>query len=353
VIAWVQTAFGGPEVRGLSEAPAPRAAASEVIVRVAAAALNRLDVLQRAEVVVPGFTLPHVAGMDVAGEVVEAGSAEGADLVGRSVVVDPVVSCGHCVWCDADTPTYCADFATIGSTRWGGFAEFVLVPARNCTVIDVALDDTDGFVEAASIPVAGVTAWRGLVSAGRIQPGETVVIPGAGSGLGVAGIQIAKLHGAHVIALAGSADKVAPATDLGADDVIVRTDGDWVEQARELTDGLGADLVWDHVGGRFLTQALQATRTGGRVVLSGTTDGLRSDLYLPDLYQPGRSIIGHGSYGRKDMADVTAAYADGRIRPVIDSVWGFEELPKAEAKLECGDFFGKIVLRGPGRGAAA
>lgn len=353
MIAWLQTAFGGPAVRGLTDAPAPRAEPDEVIVRVGAVALNRLDLLQRSEIVVPGFTLPHVAGMDIAGEVVAAGSVEGEYLLGRVVLVDPVVSCGHCELCRGGTPTFCEEFATIGSTRWGGFAEFVRVPARNCTVLDIDQADTEALVEYASVPVASVTAWRGLVGAGALGAGETVVVPGAGSGLGVAGIQIAKLRGATVLALVGSPAKAAAATALGADEVIIRSDGDWVERVLQLTDGRGADLVWDHVGGTFLPQALRATRRGGRVVLSGTTDGLESILHLPELYQPGRSIIGHGSYSREEMAATIAAYRDGSIRPVIDSVWDFEEYRAAEAKLESGDFFGKIVLRGPGRKKAA
>jgi len=353
VKAWLQTAFGGAEVRGLTEVPEPRLAERDVLVRVHAFALNRLDLLQRVEVVVPGFAVPHVAGMDFAGVVDAAGGQEGEALVGRTVLVDPVVSCGDCEYCAADTPTYCAEFGTIGSTRWGGFGEFVAVPARNCHVLDLDDGDVDGLIAAASLPVAGVTAWRGLVSAGGVDADTTVVIPGAGSGLGAAGIQIAKAKGARVLALVGDPAKREAAIRLGADEVIDRSAGDWVESVLRLTDGRGADLVWDHVGGRFLPQALLATRRGGRVVLSGTTDGLETALHLPDLYQPGRQIIGHGSYGRQDMADVIEAYRTGVIAPVIDSVFDFDALPAAEAKLESGRFFGKIVVRGLPLGASA
>lgn len=348
MIAWVQTGFGGPEVRRLIEVAAPSPAADEVVVRVLAVALNRLDVLQRHEPVVAGMAVPHVAGMDLVGEVVSAGSAEGEALVGSVVLVDPVVSCGRCELCLADTPTYCARFQTIGSTRDGGMAESVVVPARNCTVVRVAPDDTERLTELAAVPVASVTAWRGLLSAGRLQAGETVVIPGAGSGLGAAGVQIALRQGAEVFTLVSGERKRRLAEASGAQHVIDRTaTPDWVAEVRALTDGRGVDLVWDHVGGRFLGQALRATRAGGRVVLSGTTDGLDTQLHLPDLYQPGRSIIGHGSYGRADMAAAMAAFSDGELSVVIDSVWPFDRLPEAEAKLESNDFFGKIVVLGP------
>ncbi|MBF4573326.1 zinc-binding dehydrogenase [Herbiconiux sp. VKM Ac-1786] len=344
--AWLQTGFGGPEVRRLTEVAAPAPADGEVTVRMLAVALNRLDVLQRREPVIPGMTVPHVAGMDLIGEVVAAGAAD--DLLGAVVLIDPVVSCGRCELCLAETPTYCEAFQTIGSTRDGGMAELVTVPARNCTVVDVATDDSDSLARLAAVPVAGATAWRGLLGAGGLRAGETVVIPGAGSGLGAAGIQIALAHAADVIALVSGPAKKTRAEQSGARLVIDRTaTDDWVAEVLGATDGRGADLVWDHVGGRFLGQALRATRAGGRVVLSGTTDGLDTELHLPDLYQRGRSIIGHGSYSRADMAAAVAAFGTGHFEVVIDSVWGFEQLPEAEARLESDAFFGKIVVLGP------
>ncbi|MFB2583595.1 zinc-binding dehydrogenase [Herbiconiux liukaitaii] len=349
--AWVQTGFGGSEVRRLLEVAAPAPEADEVIVRVLALALNRLDVLQRHEPVVPGMAVPHIAGMDLVGQVVSSGADVPGELTDRVVLVDPVVSCGHCEYCEAETPTYCARFQTIGSTRDGGMAEFVAVPARNCTIVEASESDRDRLTELAAVPVAGATAWRGLLSAGRLRAGETVVIPGAGSGLGAAGVQIALAQGATVITLVSGAEKKARAELAGAHHVIDRLDrsaaGEWVDEVLALTGGRGADLVWDHVGGRFLGQALRATRPGGRVVLSGTTDGLDAALHLPDLYQPGRSIIGHGSYSRADMAAAVAAFSPGGFPLAIDSVWPFEQLPAAEARLESNEFFGKIVVLGP------
>ncbi len=173
--AWVQTGFGGPEVRVLLEVPRPVAAADEVVVKVIACALNRLDVLQRRAALVGAFRLPHIAGMDIVGEVVEAGSAQGEYLLGTRVVIDPVVTCGHCDMCRADQPMYCRNFRTIGSSRDGGLAEFVAVPARNCISADSSHTTLE---QLACVPVASVTAWHGLLAVGRIQPGETIVVPG-------------------------------------------------------------------------------------------------------------------------------------------------------------------------------
>ena len=185
--AWVQTDFGGPQVRRRLDVAAPAAAPDEVIVRVLAIALNRLDVLQRVAPVIPAMSIPHIAGMDIVGQVETVAAGATSPAAGEVVLIDPVVSCGSCEYCLGETPTYCAQFATIGSTRAGGMAELVAVPARNCTVVSVAPEDTERLAALAAVPVAGATAWRGLLSAGALTAGETVVIPGAGSGLGAAG----------------------------------------------------------------------------------------------------------------------------------------------------------------------
>lgn len=339
--AWVQRAFGGPEVRRLEEMPIPVAARDEVLIRVRACALNRLDLLQRVERVIPDMTLPHIAGMDFVGDVVSAGGEEGEWLVGTTVVVDPVVTCGTCDRCRSGLAAYCRSFRTCGSSRPGGFADYVAVPARNC--IPVALDHI-GQDELACVPVASVTAWHGLLTAGRLQAGEAVVIPGAGSGLGVAGIQIAKAHSAFVVTTVAGPAKLEAARATGADIVIDRLAGDWVAAARDAVGGAGADLVWDHVGGGFLQQAIDACRLNGRVVMSGTTAGNHSCIINTSLFHWGKSIIGHGGYTAAEMRATIAAYCAGELRVLIDSRWPFERLPEAEARLGSDAFFGKVLL---------
>ncbi len=339
--AWVQTGFGGAEMRVLQNIPIPVPAADEVLVRVAACSLNRLDILQRKERLIASLRLPHIAGMDFVGNVVEAGSSIGESLVGTMVVVDPVVTCGVCDRCVAGLAIYCRNFRTCGSSRDGGFAEYVAVPARNCVLVDTSHITLD---ELACVPVASVTAWHGLLSAGQIQPGETVVIPGAGSGLGIAGIQIAKARGCRVITTVSGAAKIAPAQAVGADLVIDRTQSDWVGEVLSATDGKGADLVWDHVGGGFLQQAIDACRVNGRIVMSGTTAGNRSCFTNTSLFHWGKSIIGHGGYTATEMRETVAAYCSGALRVVIDSRWPFSALPRAEERLESDAFFGKVLV---------
>ncbi len=347
--AWIQTGFGSAEeVRGLATVPAPPLGPGEVLVRVVACGLNRLDILQRESPVVSTFRLPHIGGMDIAGVVEATADPDDEWLIGRAVVVDPVVTDDTCEQCLAGHPEFCLNLRTVGSSRNGGLAELVAVPAANLHPVDIALDDLTAFVELASLPVAAVTAWHGLFGAGRIEPGETVVIPGAGSGLGGFGIQLAAGHGCRVIALVGGADKVAPAQELGADVVIDRSADDWVQAARDATDGGGADMVWDHVGGRFLQQAIDACRIGGRVVLSGTTDSGESTIRNTSVFHWGRTLVGHGGYSREEMAAVIDAHGAGRIRPVLDSVWSFERMREAEARLESGRFFGKVIVMGSG-----
>lgn len=339
--AWLQTAFGAQEVRGSTEVPAPSPAAGEVLVRVRACALNRLDVLQRRAPVVGTFRLPHIAGMDVVGEIVAVGEGIAEDVIGQRVVLDPVVVCGECDQCQADLPMYCRRLRTIGSSRDGGLAEYVAAPYRNC--IDVpegGLSD----IELASVPVASVTAWHAIVVTGAVQPGETVVVPGAGSGVGAAGVQIAKRLGCEVITTVGSAEKAAAAAALGADLVIDRSTCDWWEAVRKATGGRGADVVIDHVGGPFLQQAIDALRIEGRVVMSGTTAGGESTFNGTSLFHWGKRILGHGGYRHEELRTVVDEYLGGRLTPVIDSVWGFDELPEAERRLESGRFSGKLVI---------
>jgi NADPH2:quinone reductase len=339
--AWVQTGFGGPEVRSLQEVARPVPADDEVIVKVIACALNRLDVLQRRQPLVAAFRLPHIAGMDIVGRVAEAGSAQGKSLIGTTVVIDPVVTCDSCDMCRADLPMYCRNFRTIGSSRDGGLAEFVAVPVRNCISAEGTVTTLE---ELACVPVASVTAWHGLLGVAHIQSVETVVIPGAGSGLGVAGIQIARDRGCKVITTVGNAAKVEAARAIGADLVIDRSTSDWVAAARRFTGDVGVDMVWDHVGGPFLQQAIDACRIGGRVVLSGSTAGNQSCFKNTSLFQWGKSLLGHGGYTPAEMRAVVAAYCSGKLRIVVDSRWHFSELPLAERRLESDDFFGKVVI---------
>lgn len=350
VRAVVQRAHGGPEVLEVDEVPTPRPGPDEVLVEVSACGVNRLDVLQRdGPAVVAGFSLPHVAGMDVVGRIVDIGPVDveptppgpgwRAPVVGDLVVVDPVVVCGPCPLRAERRETTCPELRAIGSTRPGGYADAVVVPLRNAWPVP---DDTDP-VELAALPVAFATAWHGLHTVGGLRADETLLVHAAGSGLSTAAIAIAKMLGAQVIATAGSSAKLDLATGIGADHVLSNRDPDWVESVRTLTGG-GVDMAYDHVGPALFQATIDALRPFGRLVFCGTTTGTETTISLTSVYHNGKRLLGADAYTETDFAEVLAAHLSGRLRPVIDSVYPLERVAEAQARLDAPDAFGKVVL---------
>jgi NADPH:quinone reductase-like Zn-dependent oxidoreductase len=341
--AQVQRGFGGPEVCSIERIPAPVPGPGEVVVAVRACALNRLDLLQREAPLVRGFALPHVAGMDVAGVVI----ARAADLpaavgpaLGDAVLVDPVSTCGHCVRCTSGLSPYCEELRTVGSTRHGGLAQQVAVPAASCFPMPTGM----GFVEAATLPVAAMTAWHALVTVGQVAAGETVLVNGAGSGVSLAVLQFARAAGATVLGTAGGPGKVRLAMAAGYDHCIDYRAGRVAAEVHARTDGRGADLVIDHVGPALFQQSVEAMAMEGRMVFCGTTTGTEVALALTSVYWWGRALLGAGGYQRREFPEMLAAVTAGVKAPVIDSVWPFERVAEAQARLAAGDFFGKLVI---------
>ena len=339
--AQVQRGFGGPEVVTFEDVADPVPGPGELLVSVKACALNRLDILQREAAVVRGFSLPHVAGMDVAGVVIGHGSGvDPSELpIGTAVVVDPVSTCGTCRRCLSGKPAYCENLRTVGSTRPGGFAELVVVPSVHTFALPVGLS----FVEAAALPVAYLTAWHALVVAGQVRAGEKVLVNAAGSGVSTAVVQLAKQAGAFVIGTIGGRDRFARAFALGCDAVVDHYVGDVAGAVRTASGG-GVDLVIDHVGTALFQASIDALDVDGRMVFCGTTTGTEATVSLPSLYHWGRRLIGAGGWGATEFADVLAAVDGGGLRPVIDSVWPFPDLAEAQTRMAAGGFFGKIVV---------
>ncbi len=313
----------------------------ELLIEVRACALNRLDLLQRRSALVRGFSLPHIAGMDVAGVVV--GHGPGADPtmlpIGTEVLVDPVSTCGVCHRCTTGKPAYCDNLRTVGSTRPGGLAEFVAVPAGHVYRIPDGLS----FVQAAAIPVAYLTAWHALVMVGEVQAGEKVLINAAGSGVSTAAIQFAKQAGAFVIGTIGGPARVAQALALGCDAVVDHYSDDVSDQVHAIVAD-GVDLVIDHVGTALFTASVDAMDVDGRMVFCGTTTGTQATVSLPSLYHWGRRLIGAGGWGPQEFAQMLEVVTSARLLPVIDSVWAFSELAEAQARMEAGGCFGKLVV---------
>jgi NADPH:quinone reductase-like Zn-dependent oxidoreductase len=340
--AAIHRTHGGPDVLEVVDVPDPVVGPDDVLVAVRAAALNRLDVLQRSgPALIPGFALPHIAGMDVAGEVVAVGDAVTSVAVGARVVVNPAVQCGACERCLRGDDAYCPNTRIVGANQPGGFAELCAVPASHVYAVPEAI----GYVEAATVPTIYSTAWHALFPSGDLRLGETVLIHAAASGVSTAAIQLAKRAGATVIVTAGSEPKLDFARKLGADAAFNnRVDG-WVDQVRAATGGRGVDMVFDHVGPALFQQSLFALRERGRLVFCGSTTGVQATFNLPHAYHFGMRIIGADPYSYEEFGEMLAHYWTAGYVPVVDSEFSLDEIAEAQRKLESGDVVGKIVIR--------
>lgn len=336
------TEHGGPEVLRPVSLPDPVCGPGEVLVQVHAAAVNRLDVLQRnGPGLLPGFSLPHVPGMDVAGVVVDAGPAVSTRSVGDRVVIDPSLHCGDCPSCRGGDSMFCASMRVVGASRQGGYAELVAVPETHAHPVPDHVD----LDEAATLPAVYGQAWQALIVRGGLRTGETLLVHGAGSGITIAAVQIAKRHGARVIVTSASEEKLARIAKLGADVTINTATTDLVDRVREVTDGRGADIVLDHVGPALFQASLAALRIRGRLVCCGATTGPTASFSLPGTYHRALTIIGAEAPAHETLAQMLEWYWTAGCEPVIDSVFPLAEAAEAHRRLESGATFGKIVLK--------
>jgi NADPH:quinone reductase-like Zn-dependent oxidoreductase len=334
--------FGGLDVLELAEVPDPVPAAGEVLISVKACALNRLDVLQRqGPALLPGFSLPHIAGMDVAGEVVALGPGVHAFARGDRVVVNPALHCGQCAWCTRGDDGYCPDARVVGGNHPGGYAELCAVPATHAYRIPEGVS----YDEAATVPTIYSTAWHALVVTGKLRIGEWVMIHAAASGVSTAAIQLAKRIGARVIATAGSQRKLELARELGADAVVNNRDGDVVAVAKELTGGDGVDMVFDHVGPALFQASMYALRPRGRLVFCGTTTGTEATFNLPYAYHFGMKLLGADPYSYAEFEQMLEFYWTAGFEPVIDSQFSLDQVGEAQRRLEAGDVIGKVLIQ--------
>lgn len=333
---------GGPEVLEYTETADPTPGARDVVIDVAATSLNHLDVVQRnGWFTMPGFTLPHIAGMDVVGTVSEVGSEVSLVQVGDRVVVDPSLAGVPSGSTLAGMGDLYGDLGIIGGTVAGGYAERCLVPETHVHRIP----DTMSWHHAVVFPTAWLTAHHAIVDVGRLTAGETVMIHAAGSGVSMAGIQIAKHYGATVLATAGSADKCAKALELGADHVANNREVDVTGWAREVTHGAGVDMVFDHVGPALWAASMFSLKPRGRLVNCGNTTGDSATIpSLGFMFHMGVQILGSDPYRYEEFAPAWAMYAQGDFRSPIDSVFPLAEGAAAQDKMLRSDFFGKIIL---------
>jgi NADPH:quinone reductase-like Zn-dependent oxidoreductase len=332
---------GGPEVLEQAELPNPEIAANEVLVRVRAVALNHLDLWVRRGLPGLKLTFPNVLGSDIAGEVAQVGDLVSAVRVGERVLLAPGLSCGHCQACAAGADNRCREYTLFGYRVDGGCAEFVKAPRANVIPIPASMS----FEDAAAIPVVFLTAWHMLITRAALQPGEDVLILAAGSGVGTAGIQIAKLAGARVIATAGSEVKLARARELGADETINHAKQDILEEVKRLTGKRGVDVVFEHVGEATWEKSVLSLAQNGRLVTCGATTGFNGKFDLRYLFSRNLSLLGSFMGSRSELFTVLKLVAAGKLKPIIDRVLPLADCRKAHELLENREQFGKISLQ--------
>jgi len=331
---------GGPEVLKFTEAPDPQIKANEVLIEVRACALNHLDVWVRGGLPGIKIPLPHILGNDVAGVVRDVGELVTWTNPGDEVMIQPGVSCGHCVECLAGRDNMCDEYDMIGYRRDGGYAELLSVPGVNV----IPKPKNLSWPEAAALPLVTLTAWHMLVTQARIQPGEYVLAHAAGSGVGSLGIQIAKLFGARVIATASSDEKLAKARELGANETVNYTRDDWPKEVRKLTGGRGVDVVFEHTGAATWPGSIVSLRKGGRLVTCGATSGFDARTDLRQVFYRHLTILGSMMGSKAELLAAMKFIESGQIRAVVDRTLPLSEARAAHELMEDRAQFGKLVL---------
>jgi NADPH:quinone reductase-like Zn-dependent oxidoreductase len=340
VKAIVMERHGDPSALQYKDYAEPVIGPDEVLVRVRACALNHLDLWVRRGLPGVAIPLPHIPGSDVSGEVAKIGAAVRTVKVGQRVVLAPGVTCGRCSACIAGQDNRCREFTNLGYRIDGGCAEFVKCPEVNCMPYPENLD----WVNAAAVPLVFLTAWHMLVNRAELQPGEDVLVLAAGSGVGMAAVQIAKFFGARVIATAGTEEKLEKAKQLGADDVVHHGKMEIDKEVRKLTGNRGVDVVFEHVGTATWEKSVKSLAPSGRLVTCGATTGFDAKLDLRFLFTRQLSLLGSYMGTKDELRTVLKLVAQGRLKPIVDRVFPLGECAAAHAYLEAGKQFGKVVL---------
>jgi NADPH:quinone reductase-like Zn-dependent oxidoreductase len=324
----------------IEEVDTPSPAPDEVLIQVKACALNYLDLWVRKGVPGQRMPLPMIPGCDIAGVVKKAGSFVKGVKTGDRVVVAPGVSCGRCARCLNGQDNLCASYGIIGENRDGGCAEYVCVPGVNVMPIPGKLT----FNEAAAIPLVFLTAWHMLMARARVRPGEDVLVHAAGSGVGSAGIQIAKLLGARVIVTAGSDAKLKKARELGADETINYRKLDFYDEVKKITRRQGVDVILDHIGADTWDRNIRSLRMGGRLVTCGVTSGFEVATDIRYIFFRRLSVLGSTMGTKGELLEIMRMVERGALKPVIDSVFPLADIGLAHRRMQERKAFGKIVV---------
>lgn len=332
---------GKPDVLLYGDRPDPTAGPGEVVVRIEAAAMNRLDLFVLHGI--PGLppSLPHIPGADGYGRVESVGSGVSDLAPGDRVVLQPGLGCGRCEFCLSGDLPLCVDFRILGEHLLGTFAERIAVPRRNVFPAPPSLSPE----KAAAFPLAALTAWRMLVTRAALRPGETVLIHGVGGGVSTFALQIARLAGASlVIVTSSSEEKRRKAEALGADVVLDYTQVDVGKKVREITKKRGVDVVVDSVGAATWRHSLTAAAKRGRIVTCGATSGPNPEEEIRLIFWKQLAILGSTMGTDHEFGAMLRDVAAGRLDPVVDEVFPLADAKKGYERLQSGEGFGKIVF---------
>jgi NADPH:quinone reductase-like Zn-dependent oxidoreductase len=332
--------FGGLDVLRVDEIDLPTPAPGEVVIDITASALNHLDVDIREGTSRFPIELPFTLGLEVVGRIAELGEGVDGWQVGDRVLAYLMDTCGECRYCKTGRESLCLTPGFISFSTGGGYAERLACPVRHLLRIPDGISD----VEAAAIHIAFGTAWHMLFARARLQAGETVMINSVGSGIGSAAVELAKLAGAFVIGNASSDEKLEHAKRLGLDVGINYGTQDVVEEVMRATDGMGVDVVYEHVGGQSFQRGLDSLAKDGRMVVCGGHAGEVVDFDIIPFFRGQKSVIGSFVYTKEEVAKCLDLAARGKITPLVHATFPLEEAREATAMLERREHFGKIVL---------
>lgn len=339
---------GGPEVLEYTDFPTAELKPGEALIRLHAAALNRMDVMVRNGW--PGLKLemPHINGADGAGEVVELSASTLEETVegprvGDHIVINPNIGCGNCEFCREGKDNLCLQWHLLGETLRGTYAEYISLPAKQLYRLPKGFD----FHPAAAAALVYQTAWHSLLKRGNLKEGETLLIVGAGGGVNTASVQIAKYVGAQVIVVGSGAKKLGLAESIGADILIDRSrNEDWSKAVFNATNKRGVDVVVDNVGMTFM-HSLRALRKGGRLLTVGNSAGPKIEIDNRYVFAKHLSIIGSTMSTLEDFKEVMDLIVAGKLQPIMDKTYPLRDAALAQERLWKNENFGKITLDVP------
>jgi NADPH:quinone reductase-like Zn-dependent oxidoreductase len=333
--------YGDPGVLRLAQVPRPEPGYGEVLVRVKACAINGYDLMARAGSYKPNRSFPHILGGDIAGVIAAYGPGCTESVpIGNHVVLYWVRACGTCETCLRGFPTTCLNYQYLGAHLPGGYADYVVVPESN--LVDIG--GYNDWYKAAALPMAYGTSWHMLVTRAQLRPGETVLVQAAGSGIGMAAVQIAKTIGAHIIASAGSDEKLERARKMGASELINYRTSDLRDEILRITNKRGVDVAFEHVGGDMWGQVVGSVTRNGRIVTCGGTAGYLVEMNIAHVFHKQLTILGSNSATKWELLQLTSFLLSGEFEPAVDRVFDLSEAPAAHEYMEDRRQFGKVVL---------